>query len=144
MEYSRLTHFRCDDCKNMRTFIIIKFEVLTVGQCLRLGHETLVCAVCLTMSLLINYSFLDKSICAFPTDVFHCNFWHVHMIMSTTCHKQQSRQAGNNGGIFIHLLHRYSFRYFVSVKTFTHILQGPALPKVFFDMDSGWLVEAIF
>ena len=33
------------------TVIIIKAEILIITHCLGLGHETVVCAVCLTMLL---------------------------------------------------------------------------------------------
>ena len=55
----QLTQFACHDCENVY-FILLsssnrKYESLTivevwiVNHCLGLGHETMVCAVCLTM-----------------------------------------------------------------------------------------------
>ena len=37
--------------------IIIKLEIWTITHCLGLGHETMVCAVCLSMFLCITYIF---------------------------------------------------------------------------------------
>ena len=42
------TNSSCNDCENMcALFVIIKSEVWTIEHCLRLDHETIVCAVCL-------------------------------------------------------------------------------------------------
>ena len=54
----QFTHSRCDDCENIYIyiyilclFIIIKSEVWTSTHSLGLGHETVVCAVCLSIFL---------------------------------------------------------------------------------------------
>ena len=50
----RLTHFPCDDWENIYILcliIIIESEVWTITHCLGLGHETMVCAVCLSVFL---------------------------------------------------------------------------------------------
>ena len=51
----QLTQFSCDDRENVY-FILLsssnrKYESLIINHCLGLGHETMVCAVCLTMFL---------------------------------------------------------------------------------------------
>ena len=53
----QLTHFLSDDWENIYILcliIIIKSEVWTITHCLGLGHETMVCAVCLSLFLWIN------------------------------------------------------------------------------------------
>ena len=40
--------------------IIIKSEVWTITRCLRLGYETMVCAVCLSIFLSVQLSYLYK------------------------------------------------------------------------------------
>ena len=48
----QLTQFSCVDRENVYyLIIIIKPEVWIINHCLGLGHETMVCAVCLTMFL---------------------------------------------------------------------------------------------
>ena len=50
----QFTHFLCDDWENIYILcliIIIKSEVWTITHCLGLGHETMVCAVCLSIFL---------------------------------------------------------------------------------------------
>ena len=50
----QFTHFPCDDCVNIYILcliFIIKSEVWTNTHCLGLGHETIVCAVCLSIFL---------------------------------------------------------------------------------------------
>ena len=55
---SQFTHFPCDDWENIHFLvIIIKSEVWTIIHCLGLGHETMVCAVCLSI-------FLKRIVCA--------------------------------------------------------------------------------
>ena len=53
----QLTQFACHGCENVYfiLFFIIKSEVWIVNHCLGLGHETMVCAVCLTMFLWTVY-----------------------------------------------------------------------------------------
>ena len=53
----QFTHFLCDDCERIYILcpiIIIKSEVWTITHCLGLGHETMVCAVCLSIFLWVN------------------------------------------------------------------------------------------
>ena len=53
----QFTHFLCDDWENICIFcliIIIKPEVWTITHCLGLCHETIVCAVCLSIFLLVQ------------------------------------------------------------------------------------------
>ena len=58
----QFTHFLCDDWENIYILcliIIIKSEVWTITRCLGLGHETMVCAVCLSIFLqdeLLNFN----------------------------------------------------------------------------------------
>ena len=49
----QFTHFLCDDWEKIYLclIIIIKSEVWTITHCLGLGHETMVCAVCLSIFL---------------------------------------------------------------------------------------------
>ena len=50
----QFTYFPCDDWENIYILcliIIIKSEVWTITHCLGLGHETVVCAVCLSVFL---------------------------------------------------------------------------------------------
>ena len=52
----QFTHFLCDDWENIYflcLIIIMKSEVWTTTHCLRFGHETMVCAVCLSIFLRI-------------------------------------------------------------------------------------------
>ena len=46
-----VSQFSCDGRKNVCTYliIIIKSEVWFINHCLGLGHQTMICAVCLTM-----------------------------------------------------------------------------------------------
>ena len=66
----QFTHFLCDDWENIYTlsYYLIKSEVWTITHCLGLGHETMVCGVCLSIFLwsaydlkqvLLNYCFID-------------------------------------------------------------------------------------
>ena len=53
----QLTHFPRDDWKNIYILcliVIIESEVWTITYCLGLGHETMVCAVCLSVFLRCN------------------------------------------------------------------------------------------
>ena len=46
----QFAHFLCDDWENIYILIlIIKSEVWTITHCLGLGHETMVCGVCLSI-----------------------------------------------------------------------------------------------
>ena len=50
----QFTHSPCDDWENIYILcliVIIKSEVLTIIHCLGLGHETMVCAICLSIFL---------------------------------------------------------------------------------------------
>ena len=50
----QFTHFPCDDWENIYILcliVIIKSEVWTITHCLGLGHETMVCAVSLSIFL---------------------------------------------------------------------------------------------
>ena len=50
----KFTNFPCDDWENIYIFcliIIIKSEVWTITHCLGLSHETMMCAVCLSIFL---------------------------------------------------------------------------------------------
>ena len=51
----QFTHVPCDDWENVYILcliiIIIKSEVWTITHCLGLGHETMVCSVCLSIFL---------------------------------------------------------------------------------------------
>ena len=50
----QLTQFSCDDCENVYFYLlVIKSEIWIINHLLGLGHETMVCAVCLTVFLLI-------------------------------------------------------------------------------------------
>ena len=54
----QFTHFPCGDWENiyiLRLIIIIKSEVWTATYCLGLGHETMVCSVCLSLFYLNCY-----------------------------------------------------------------------------------------
>ena len=69
----QLTHFSSDDCENtcpFFTIIFIKSKVWPIGHCLGLGHETIVCAVCL-------FIFLWK---AFPCLVVFIMFCQAHVL----------------------------------------------------------------
>ena len=58
--------------------IIIKSEVWTITQFLGLGHETMVCAVCLSIFLLISYELHHCSSTIKPNIYHSCfNFYHV-------------------------------------------------------------------
>ena len=64
----QFTHFLCDDWDNiyiLRLITIIKSEVWTITHCLGLGHETMVCAVCLSIFLWKRLSFF---FCTCPFD----------------------------------------------------------------------------
>ena len=59
----QFTHFPCDDWENMYIYIyrhcliiIIKSEVWTIINCLGLGHEIMVSAVCLSIFLLYVFA----------------------------------------------------------------------------------------
>ena len=63
--------------------IIIKSEVWTITHCLGLGHETMVCAVCLSIFFLIHLAFVSYSSNDLLSDsCFHLstllNYWHAH------------------------------------------------------------------
>ena len=53
----QFTHSSCDDWENIYILclIIIKPEVWTITHCLGLGHETMFCAVCLSIFLSYQY-----------------------------------------------------------------------------------------
>ena len=56
----QFTHFPCDDWEKkyiLCLIIIIKSEVWTIIHCLGLGHETMVCAVCLSIFIQTINSF---------------------------------------------------------------------------------------
>ena len=59
--------------------IIIKPEVWIINHCLGLGHETMVCAVCLTMFLLTHYQWAPL---AFAWGQFHrsCDSYRYHSL----------------------------------------------------------------
>ena len=52
----QFTHFLCDDWENIYTLSYHhhQIEVWTITRCLGLGHETMVCAVCLSIFLWVN------------------------------------------------------------------------------------------
>ena len=61
----QFTQFPCDDWENMYIYIyilclifIIKSEVWTITHCLGLGHETMVCALCLSIFLLVSRNWI--------------------------------------------------------------------------------------
>ena len=50
-----LTQFSCNDCENwciLYLIIVLKSEVWTICNCLGVGHEMMVCFVCLSMFFL--------------------------------------------------------------------------------------------
>ena len=51
--------------------IIIKSEVWTITHCLGLGHETMVCAVCLSIFFHLLTSTVRKNCCCRPISNFH-------------------------------------------------------------------------
>ena len=67
--------------------IIIKPEVWTINHCLGLGHETMVCAVCLTMFLLLV---ITCPKCAHKTLKYHYGY------VSTQRHLNLAPQAVNS------------------------------------------------
>ena len=52
----QLTHFPYDDCENTCTWSYYHHHVWTVCCCLGLSHETMVCALCLSIFLYIYVS----------------------------------------------------------------------------------------
>ena len=78
--------------------IIIKSEVWTITDCLGLGHETMVCAVCLSIFLLLLLSslllsFFSLSLSALPliniiVIISYCYIFWIHdrhMVLSIQC-----------------------------------------------------------
>ena len=55
--------------------IIIKPEVWIINHCLGLGHETMVCAVCLTMFFLFKVLFMSRILVAVEKMVASCYNW---------------------------------------------------------------------
>ena len=52
----QLTHFSYDDCENTCDLIIIlKSDVWSICHCLGVGHEKMVCALCLSIFLFLRY-----------------------------------------------------------------------------------------
>ena len=87
----QFTHSPCDDWENiyiLRLIIIIKSEVWTITHCLGLGHETMVCAVCLSIFLSL-WRLLENLLHAFDCIWFHNSFLHflptVNVTFVTCC-----------------------------------------------------------
>ena len=75
----QFTHLPCDDWENVYfVLFIIKSEVWTITHCLGLGHETMVCALCLS--------------------IFLCRYgsWHAATLQDICTHHSKPATNGKN------------------------------------------------
>ena len=129
--------------------IIIKSEVWTITHCLGLGHETMVCAVCLSMFLLQIYVCIDRCLSTWSScDYLHgqkgkrCmyswQFWHcVKSYGSHDCIKKKWNLSCHLPNVFLELATRGLLCGSVALQ-FTCILLVIGLPA---RLHSPWSVQ---